>query len=101
MTRQPRLLTAREQDALNKVRRRVAAIVFGAVTLHAILALIGVSLFKYDPAGDHARATGLLVMSGFLSVFQYVGIRLILNRSLLSWWILAAATPTTLAFIVR
>jgi hypothetical protein len=101
MTRQPRLLTPREQDALNKVRRRVAAIVFGVVSMHAILALIGVSLFKYEPAGDHSRATGLLVMSGLLSVFQYVGVRLILNRSLVSWWIPVAAAPTTLAFILR
>ena len=99
-TRQPRLLTAREQDALNKVRRRVAAIVFGVVTLHAIVALIGLSR-HYDSIGREGDGTGLLVMSGFLSVFQYVGVRLILNRSLLSWWIPIAAAPTTLAFLLR
>ena len=100
MTRQPRLLTPREQDALNKVRRRVAAIVFGVVTMHAILALIGLSR-HFDGVGRHSDATGLLIMSGFLSAFQYVGVRLILNRPLASSWILLAATPTTLAFLLR
>ena len=98
---QPRRLTQAEQDALNKVRRRVGAIVFGVVTMHAILALIGVSLWKYDPAGEHGRATGLLVMSGLLSVFQYVGVRLILGRPLMSPWIIAGALPTTVGFLLR
>jgi len=40
-------------------------------------------------------------MSGLLSVFQYVGVRLILGRTLLSPWIVAGALPTTLAFLLR
>ena len=97
---QPRRLTQVEQDALNNVRRRVAAVVFGVVSLHAIIALIGLAR-HYDNIGRNGDATGLLIMSGLLSVFQYVGVRLILGRSLLSWWILLGALPTTLAFLLR
>lgn len=98
--RQPRRLTPDEQNALNQVRRRVGAIVFGVVTLHAIIALIGLSR-HYDHIGRPGDATGLLVMSGLLSVFQYVGVRLILGRSLVSWWLALGLLPTTLAFILR
>ena len=97
---QPRRLTQVEQDALNKVRRRVGAVVFGVVTLHAIIALIGLSR-HYDDIGRQGDATGLLVMSGLLSIFQYVGVRLILGRSLVSPWIVLGALPTTLGFLLR
>lgn len=97
---QPRRLTQAEQDALNKVRRRVGAVVFGVVSFHAIIALIGLSR-HYDNIGRHGDATGLLIMSGLLSVFQYVGVRLILGRSLLSPWILLGALPTTLGLLLR
>jgi len=97
---QPRRLTQAEQDALNKVRRRVGAVVFGVVTLHAIIALIGLSR-HFDNIGRHGDATGLLIMSGLLSGFQYVGVRLILGRSPMSWWIVVAAAPTTLALLFR
>ena len=97
---QPRRLTQAEQDALNKVRRRVGAVVFGVVTLHAIIALIGLSA-HYDNIGRHGDATGLLIMSGLLSVFQYVGVRLILARSLVSPWIVVGALPTTLGVLLR
>lgn len=97
----PRLLTPREQDALNKVRRRVAVIVFGVVTMHAILALIGLSR-HYDGHGRSGDATALLVMSGFISLFQYVGARVILGKPLLSWvWIPLAAVPTAWGFLLR
>lgn len=97
---QPRRLTQAEQDALNKVRRRVGAVVFGVVTFHAIIALIGLSR-HYDNIGRQGDATGLLVMSGLMSVFQYVGVRLILGRSVVSPWILLAALPTTWGFLFR
>jgi hypothetical protein len=97
---QPRRLTQVEQDALNKVRRRVGAVVFGVVTLHAIIALIGLSR-HFDNIGRDGDATGLLVMSGLLSAFQYVGVRLILGRSLLSPWLVLGALPTTLALLLR
>jgi len=97
---QPRRLTQAEQDALNKVRRRVGAVVFGVVTLHAIIALIGLSR-HYDNIGRQGDATGLLIMSGLMSAFQYVGVRLILDKSLKSWWIVLAAAPTTLGFLLR
>ncbi|HJR89320.1 MAG TPA: hypothetical protein VJ782_04080 [Aeromicrobium sp.] len=97
---QPRRLTEAEQDALNKVRRRVGAVVFGVVTLHAIVALIGLSR-HFDNVGRHGDATGLLIMSGLLSVFQYVGVRLILGKPLTSWWIALAAAPTTLGVLLR
>ncbi|HSI26221.1 MAG TPA: hypothetical protein VK948_02340 [Aeromicrobium sp.] len=101
MSQQPRRLTPQEQDALNKVRRRVAVIIFGVVTMHAILALIGLSR-HYDGSGRHSDATALLVMSGFISVFQYVGARVILAKPLLSWaWIPLAAVPTSLGFLLR
>lgn len=99
--RHPRPLTPVEQDALNNVRRRVGAIVFGVVTMHAILALIFLSR-HYDTTERAGDATGLLVMSGFISAFQFVGVRLILGKSLRSpAWIVAAALPTTLAFLFR
>lgn len=99
--RHPRPLTPVEQHALNTVRRRVGAVVFGVVTLHSILALIGLA-WHYDNVGRSGDATGLLVMSGLISVAQYVGVRLILGKSLNSpGWILAAALPTTLAFLLR
>jgi len=97
---QPRRLTQVEQDALNKVRRRVGAVVFGVVSFHAIIALIGLSR-HYDNIGRTGDATGLLIMSGLLSVFQYVGVRLILGRSLVSPWILLGALPTTWGFLFR
>ncbi|HKY58199.1 MAG TPA: hypothetical protein VJL80_09190 [Aeromicrobium sp.] len=97
---QPRRLTELEQDALNKVRRRVGAVVFGVVTFHAVIALIGLSR-HYDNIGRHGDATGLLIMSGLVSVFQYVGVRLILGRSLVSPWLLLGALPTTLGFVLR
>lgn len=97
---QPRHLTLAEQNALNTVRRRVGAIVFGVVTLHAIIALIGLSR-HYDNVGRSGDATGLLIMSGLLSVFQYVGVRVILGRSLLSAWLIAGLLPTTLAIVFR
>jgi hypothetical protein len=74
--------------------------VFGVVSLHAIIALIGLSR-HFDNIGRQGDATGLLIMSGLLSVFQYVGVRLILGRSLLSPWIIAGALPTTLGFLLR
>lgn len=100
LAHQPRRLTPAEQDALNTVRRRVGAIVFGVVTLHAVIALIGLSR-HFDTIGREGDATGLLVMSGLISVFQYVGVRLILGRPLLSWWIAAGALPTTVGFLLR
>lgn len=97
----PRPLTPVEQHALNTVRRRVGAVVFGVVTLHSIIALIGLSR-HFDTIGRSGDATGLLIMSGFISVAQYVGVRLILGKSLWSpGWIIAAALPTTLAFVFR
>ena len=98
---QPRRLTPAEQDALNKVRRRVGAIVFGVVTMHAIIALIWLSR-HYDGNGRHGDATGLLIMSGLISIAQYVGVRTILAKPLASpGWIILAALPTTLGFVLR
>jgi hypothetical protein len=93
-------MTPAEQHALNTVRRRVGAIVFGVVTMHAIIALIGLSR-HFDQVGRSGDGTGLLVMSGLLSAFQYVGVRLILGRPVRSWWVAAAALPTSLAFLLR
>ena len=99
--RHPRRLTPAEQDALNKVRRRVAAIVFGVVTMHSIVALIVLSR-HFDNIGRHGDATGLLVMSGLISAFQFVGCRLILGKSLFApGWIVLSLIPTTLAFGLR
>ena len=98
---QPRRLTPAEQDALNKVRRRVGAVVFGVVSMHAVLALIFYSR-TFDGHGRHGDATGLLIMSGLISLAQYVGVRSILGKSLWSpFWIVAAVLPTTLAFVFR
>ena len=98
---QPRRLTPVEQDALNKVRRRVGAIVFGVVTMHSIIALIWLAR-HYDGVGRQGDATGLMVMSGLISVAQFIGVRKILGKSLRSpVWIILAALPTTLAFVLR
>lgn len=100
-SKDPRLLTPEEQHALNTVRRRVAAIAFGVITLHSILALIGLA-YHYDNTGRSGDATGLLIMSGVVSVFQYLGVRAILGKPLFSpVWILVSALPTTLAFVLR
>ena len=98
--RQPRRLTPAEQDALNKVRRRVGAIVFGVVTMHAILALIFFA--RHIDGHRPGDATGLMIMSGLVSAAQYVGVRTILGKPLNSpIWIVLAALPTTLAFVLR
>ncbi|WP_375001406.1 hypothetical protein [Aeromicrobium sp. CTD01-1L150] len=96
-TPQPRVMSAQETAALDRVRRRVGALVFFAVVIHGVLGLIGVAHVVVDEPGRHGTAVGLLVMSGVVAAIMYVGIRLILGARLVSpVWMLLAALPTIL-----
>lgn len=91
----PRTMSAEETQALDKVRRRVGAIVYFAVVIHGVLGLIGAADVMVDKPGRYDTAVGLLIMSGVCAVIMYVGIRLILGMRLFSpFWILVSALPT-------
>ncbi|MBC7631887.1 hypothetical protein [Aeromicrobium sp.] len=86
--------------ALHKVQRRVAAIAFFAVAIHGVIGLIVVAhiLVGQDRSSD---ATILILMSGAFAAVTYIGVRLILGKTL--WapaWIALAALPTIIAFFV-
>ena len=90
-------LRAAETASLHRVQRRVAAIGFFAVAVHAVFALIGVAYLREED-GRHADAVGLAFMSGVLAVVVYGGIRLILGGKLWSpAWIVVALTPSVVA----
>jgi hypothetical protein len=85
--------------ALDRVRRRVTAIGFVAVTAHGVFALIGVS---YVLIGEdrHSDAMLLLVMSGVIALIVCAVTRAILGRRPFSpLWSAAALLPTVAAFI--
>jgi hypothetical protein len=85
---------AREMKALDKVRRRVAAIGFFVITIHGVLGLIVVGHIV-DGQGRHGDAIGLVIMSGVVALIQYAGCRFILGARLWSpVWILLSLVPT-------
>ena len=82
-----------KRKALDRVRRRVAAIGVIAVTEHFVVGLILFAHAMVDDPGKRDNAIGLLVMSGVVSVLTYVGVRFIVGGRLLSLWILVALAP--------
>lgn len=85
---------AGEMKALDKVRRRVAAIGFFTITIHGVIGLI-VAGHIVDGQGRHGDAIGLVVMSGVVALIQYAGCRIILGARLWSpVWILLSLVPT-------
>ncbi|MGJ9413854.1 hypothetical protein ACHAAC_14215 [Aeromicrobium sp. CF4.19] len=93
------MMSAEETAALDRVRRRVAALAFFAVIVHGVLGLVGAA-HVVAGQGRQSDAVGLLVMSGLTATIMYVGIRLILGARLFSpLWMLAAAAPTVVGFV--
>ena len=90
---------AAETASLHRVQRRVAAIGFFAVTVHAVFGVIGAAYIR-EGQGRHADAVGLALMSGVIAVIVYVVMRLILGARLWSpAWIALALLPSAVAVI--
>jgi hypothetical protein len=90
---------AAETASLHRVQRRVAAIGFFAVTVHAVFGVIGVAYVR-EEQGRHVDAVGLAVMSGVIDVIVYTVLRIILGAKLWSpAWIILALTPTVAALV--
>ena len=90
---------AAETASLHRVQRRVAAIGFFAVTVHAVFGVIGAAYIR-EGQGRHADAVGLALMSGVIAVIVYVVMRLILGARLWSpAWIALALLPSVGAVI--
>ena len=83
-----------EKAALVRVQRRIGAIAFFTVTVHAVLGVI-IAAHIREGQGRHADAIGLLVMSGVIAAVIYTVTRVILGAKLWSpaWMLLAAALP--------
>ena len=80
--------------ALHTVQRRVGAIAFFAVAIHGVIGLIVVAhiLIGQDRRSD---AVILVMMSGVFAAVTYVGVRLILGKTLWSpAWMALAIVPT-------
>ena len=90
---------AAETASLHRVQRRVAAIGFFAVTVHAVFGVIGAAYVR-EGQGRHADAVGLTIMSGVIAVIVYTVMRIILGARLWSpAWIVLALTPTAAALV--
>ena len=90
---------AAAKASLHRVQRRVGAIGFFTVTVHAVLGVIGAAYVR-EGQGRHADAVGLVIMSGIIAVIVYAVTRIILGAKL--WapaWIVLALTPTVAAVI--
>ena len=89
---------ARQDQALDRVRRRVTAIGFFAVASHGVFGLIGVS---YVLVGQDRRSDAVLltVMSGVVALIVCAATRAILGRRPFSIpWSIASLAPTAAAF---
>jgi hypothetical protein len=85
--------------ALNRVQRRVAAIGFFAVAVHAVFGLIGVAYVREND-GRHTDAVGLTVMSFVLAFIVYAVIRLLLGAKIWSpVWLVIALSPSIAALV--
>jgi hypothetical protein len=85
--------------ALNRVQRRVAAIGFFAVAVHAVFGLIGVAYVREND-GRHTDAVGLAVMSFVVALIVYAVIRLILGAKIWSpVWLAIALLPSIAALV--
>ena len=90
----------REAVALDRVRRRVTAIGFLAVTIHGVLGLIGVSYVLLDQ-DRRSDAVLLTIMSGVVALVVCAATRAILGTRPLSVpWSLVALVPTLAAFVI-
>lgn len=83
--------------ALDRVRRRVAAIGFFAVAVHGVVGSIVVAEI-IDNQGRHGDAIGMMALSGVIAVITTVVVRLILGRNPATWWILVGLVPTVIGF---
>ncbi len=91
--------TPEQQEAYNRVRRRVSALGFFAVAIHGVLGLIVVAHHVVDEPGRRGDAAALLVMSGVVAALTYTGVRLILGaRWFHPLWLALAAVPTVVGF---
>ena len=85
--------------ALDRVRRRVTAIGFLAVTVHGVFGLIGVSYVLLDQ-DRRADAMLLTVMSGIVAMIVCAATRAILGTRPFSLpWSLASLVPLVAAYI--
>jgi hypothetical protein len=85
--------------ALDRVRRRVAAIGFLAVAVHGVFGLIGVSYVLLDQ-DRRSDAVLLTFMSGVVALIVCAATRAILGtRPFSPAWSLASLVPTVAAFI--
>ena len=82
-----------KRAALDRVRRRVAAIGLIAVTEHLVVGLIIFAHAMVDDPGKRDNAIGLLIMSGIVAVLTYVAVRIIVGGRLVSPWFLLALAP--------
>jgi hypothetical protein len=90
---------SKEAVALDRVRRRVTAIGFFAVTSHGVFGLIGVSKVLVDEGRD-ADAMLLMIMSGVVALVVCAATRAILGRTPVSLpWSAAALLPTIAGFL--
>ena len=90
---------AAETASLHRVQRRVGAIGFFAVAVHAVLGVIAAAYIR-EGQGRHGDAIGLTVMSAILAVLVYSVVRTILGAKLWSPpWIALALTPTVAAVV--
>lgn len=90
---------AAETASLHRVQRRVAAIGFFAVTVHAVFGVVGAAYIR-EGQGRHADAVGLALMTGVIAVIVYLVMRLILGARLWSpAWIALALLPSAAAII--
>jgi hypothetical protein len=90
---------AAETASLHRVQRRVGAIGFFAVTVHAVFGVIGAAYVR-EGQGRHVDAVVLTLMSGVIAVIVYVVMRIILGARLWSpAWIVLALLPTMAALI--
>lgn len=92
-------LNAEETAAIDRVRRRVAAVGFFMVAIHGVLGLIGVAhVVKGQGRSDDAVV--LLVMSAFVAEILVAVVRLILARKPVApLWVLVGLLPTAAGFL--
>lgn len=81
-----------EQRELDRVRRRVGAVAFLAIILHADLALPVAAAYIHQD-GRTGDAIGLLVMSAIVGILSVIGNRVIIGRNYLTPWLLLGLLP--------
>lgn len=97
---QPRIMTHEETVALDRVRRRIAALLFVMVALHGVIGLAVVAEV-IDGQGDRGRAVALLVMSGVIGIITSVIARLILGTKRIwsPFWFPLSLVPAIVGYV--